>query len=39
MLNGATMSAVQLPQFPQVTWLVEYLGNERFAAAVAHELN
>ena len=39
MLNGATMSAVQLPQLPRVTWHVGDLGNERFAAAVAHELN
>ena len=38
MLNGATKSAVRLPQLPRVTWHVEDLGNDSFAAAIAHEL-
>ena len=39
MRNDAAKTAMRLPQLPQVTWQVEDLGNERFAAAIAHELN
>ena len=39
MRNGAAKTAMRLPQLPQVTWQVEDLGNERFATAIAHELN
>ena len=37
--NDAAKTAMRLPQLPQVTWQVEDLGNERFATAIAHELN
>ena len=39
MRNGTTKTAVRLPQLPDVTWQVEDLGNDRFAAAIAHEMN
>ena len=38
MLDGESKSSMRLPQSPQVTWQVEDLGNERFAAAVAIEV-
>lgn len=37
--NGARRAALRLPSLPEVTWQVEDLGNERFAAAIAYELN
>ena len=37
MLNGTAKAAMRLPQLPEVVWQVEDLGNERFAAAIAHE--
>lgn len=37
MFGGAMKFAMKLPQAPEVNWQVEDLGNERFAAAIAHE--
>ena len=37
MISGETTFAMKLPQAPEVTWQVEDLGNERFAAAIAQE--
>ena len=39
MLRGMSKAMFRLPQLPDVTWLVEDLGNERFAAAIAHEVD
>ena len=39
MLRGKSKAAFRLPQLPEVTWLVEDLGNERFAAAIALEVD
>ena len=39
MLRGMRRSVFRLPQLPDVTWQVEDLGNERFAAAIAHEVD
>ena len=38
MRRGKTTSIFQFPQMPTVRWRLEDLGNERFAAAIAHEL-
>ena len=37
MFGGETKFAMKLPRVPEVTWQVEELGNERFAAAIAQE--
>ena len=37
MRRGVTTGAFRFPHLPAVTWRVENLGNEHFAAAVAHE--
>ena len=37
--HGARRAALRLPSLPEVTWQVEDLGNERFAAAIAYELS
>ena len=37
MFGGEVKFVMKLPQAPEVTWKVEDLGNERFAAAVAQE--
>ena len=37
MRRGVTTAEFRFPYLPEVTWRVENLGNERFAAAVAHE--
>ena len=39
MRHGETTSIFQFPQMPTVRWRLEDLGNERFAAAIAHELD
>lgn len=38
MLGGTTRSTLQSPEIPGVRWRLDDLGNEQFAAAVAHEL-
>ena len=38
MRHGSTGGVFELPQAPGVTWRLEDLGCERFAAAVAHEI-
>ena len=38
MLGGELNFTMNLPQLPEVTWQVEDLGNERFAAAIAYEV-
>ena len=38
MRHGETMIIFQFPQMPTVRWRLEDLGNEHFAAAIAHEL-
>ena len=38
MLSGKTWTVIRLPQLPEVTWKLEDLGEERFAAAIAHEM-
>ena len=38
MRRGKTTSIFQFPQMPTVRWRLEDLGNEYFAAAIAHEL-
>ena len=38
MLGGTTQSTFQSPEMPGVRWRLDDLGNEQFAAAVAHEL-
>ena len=37
MLRGMSKAMFRLPQMPDVTWRLEDLGNDRFAAAIAHE--
>lgn len=37
MRRGVTTGEFRFPHLPEVTWRVENLGNEQFAAAVAHE--
>lgn len=37
MRRGVTAGEFRFPHLPEVTWRVENLGNEHFAAAVAHE--
>ena len=37
MRRGVTIGELRFPHLPAVTWRVENLGNEQFAAAVAHE--
>ena len=39
MRHGETTSLFQFPQMPTVRWRLEDLGNEHFAAAIAHELD
>ncbi len=39
MLRGATRATILLPMVPQVTWQVEDLATERFAAAIAYEVS
>ena len=39
MRRGETTSIFQFPQMPTVRWRLEDLGNEHFAAAIAHELD
>ena len=39
MRHGKTTSIFQFPQMPTVRWRLEDLGNEHFAAAIAHELD
>lgn len=38
MLEGRTQSTFQFPEIPGVQWRLDDLGNEQFAAALAHEL-
>ena len=38
MLRGSTQSTFRFPEAPGVRWRLEDIGNEQFAAAVAHEL-
>ncbi len=38
MLCGTTQSTLESPEIPGVRWRLDDLGNEQFAAAVAHEL-
>ena len=38
MRQGKATSIFQFPQMPTVRWRLEDLGNEHFAAAIAHEL-
>ena len=38
MRRGKTTSIFRFPQMPTVRWRLEDLGNEHFAAAIAHEL-
>ncbi|MXZ46107.1 MAG: 4'-phosphopantetheinyl transferase superfamily protein [Chloroflexi bacterium] len=37
--KGRAGGAVELPELPGVTWRVEDLGNDKYAAAVAYELS
>ncbi len=37
-LHQGRMSIFRFPQLPEVHWRVEYIGNEDFSAAIAHEL-
>ena len=37
-LYQGRMSIFCFPQLPEVHWRVEYIGNEEFSAAIAHEL-
>ena len=37
-LHQGRMSIFRFPQLPEVCWRVEYIGNEDFSAAIAHEL-
>jgi len=37
-LHKGKMSMFRFPQLPEVHWRVEYIGNEDFSAAIAHEL-
>lgn len=36
-MYSGTTSVFQFPQMPTTKWQIEYIGNEEFAAAVAHE--
>ena len=36
---GETSGTLQLPQLPGVTWRVQDVGDKRFAAALAHEVD
>ena len=38
MLRGTPQSTLESPEMPGVRWRLDDLGNEQFAAAVAHEL-
>ena len=38
MRKGSTGGVFDLPQTPGMSWRLEDLGTERFAAAVAHEV-
>ena len=38
MRHGETTSLFQFPQIPTVRWRLDDLGNDQFAAAIAHEL-
>jgi 4'-phosphopantetheinyl transferase len=37
-LHQGKMSMFRFPQLPEVHWRVEYIGNEDFSAAIAHEV-
>lgn len=37
-LYQGRMGVFRFPQLPEVHWCVEYIGNEDFSAAIAHEL-
>ena len=37
--HGMSKGTFQLPQMPAIKWQVENIGNEHFAAAIAHELS
>ena len=37
-LHRGRISVFRFPQLPEVQWRVEYIGNEDFSAAIAHEL-
>ena len=37
-LRGMREAVTRLPQLPEVSWRLQDLGNERFAAAIAHEV-
>ena len=37
-LHQGRMGVFRFPQLPEVRWRVEYIGNEDFSAAIAHEL-
>ena len=37
-LHQGKMGIFRFPQLPEVRWRVEYIGNENFSAAIAHEL-
>ena len=37
-LHRGKMSMFRFPQLPEIHWRVEYIGNEDFSAAIAHEL-
>ncbi len=39
MRHGSKSGIIQLPNVPSVRWQIEYIGNDDFAAAVAHELD
>ena len=39
MRHGSDFGILQLPNVPSVRWQIEYIGNDDFAAAVAHELD
>ena len=39
MLRGMDEAVYRLPQMPEVNWRLQDLGNERFAAAIAHEVD
>ena len=39
MRQGGTTCTFQFPQTPTIRWRLKDLGNERFAAAIAHELD
>lgn len=37
-LHQGRTGIFRFPQLPEVSWRVEYIGNENFSAAIAHEL-